>query len=177
MARGDLWPTPLARDSRGPTQGARAQGSPPLSQAVRTMLPTPIAADATTGARTRGDSPGTGTGLRAAVQAIYHTPTASRTGDWTQDGKTGQRRLSLQGQARRYPTPTASEDKYRLGGNTQQSKSLGAIAAREGRADGSGGQLNPTWVEWLMGFPPGWTDCGPSETRSCRKSSSRSARG
>ncbi len=22
------------------------------------------------------------------------------------------------------------------------------------------GQLNPTWVEWLMGFPPGWTDLG-----------------
>ena len=21
-----------------------------------------------------------------------------------------------------------------------------------------GGQLNPTWVEWLMGYPPGWTD-------------------
>ncbi len=21
-----------------------------------------------------------------------------------------------------------------------------------------GGQLNPTWVEWLMGFPTGWTD-------------------
>lgn len=21
-----------------------------------------------------------------------------------------------------------------------------------------GGQLNPTWVEWLMGFPIGWTD-------------------
>ena len=20
------------------------------------------------------------------------------------------------------------------------------------------GQLNPTWVEWLMGFPSGWTD-------------------
>lgn len=20
------------------------------------------------------------------------------------------------------------------------------------------GQLNPNWVEWLMGFPPGWTD-------------------
>lgn len=23
-----------------------------------------------------------------------------------------------------------------------------------------GGQLNPTWVEWLMGFPEGWTDLG-----------------
>jgi DNA (cytosine-5)-methyltransferase 1 len=24
----------------------------------------------------------------------------------------------------------------------------------------NGGALNPTWVEWLMGFPDGWTDCG-----------------
>ena len=22
----------------------------------------------------------------------------------------------------------------------------------------TGGQLNPTWVEWLMGYPKGWTD-------------------
>ena len=27
-----------------------------------------------------------------------------------------------------------------------------------------GGQLNPTWVEWLMGFPIGWTDLNASET-------------
>jgi hypothetical protein len=32
------------------------------------------------------------------------------------------------------------------------------------------GQLNPTWVEWLMGFPLGWTDCEPSETPSSPKS-------
>lgn len=25
------------------------------------------------------------------------------------------------------------------------------------------GQLNPTWVEWLMGFPQGWTDLNASE--------------
>jgi len=36
-----------------------------------------------------------------------------------------------------WPTPTASD------GNHQPK---------------SGGQLNPTWVEWLMGFPLGWTD-------------------
>ena len=26
------------------------------------------------------------------------------------------------------------------------------------------GQLNPTWVKWLMGFPIGWTDLNASET-------------
>jgi hypothetical protein len=35
-----------------------------------------------------------------------------------------------------------------------------------------GGQLNPTWVEWLMGFPLGWTDLGHSEMPSSRKSQS-----
>ncbi len=32
------------------------------------------------------------------------------------------------------------------------------------------GQLNPTWVEWLMGFPEGWTDLEPSATPSSPKS-------
>ena len=27
------------------------------------------------------------------------------------------------------------------------------------------GRLNPDWVEMLMGFPVGWTDCAPSETQ------------
>jgi hypothetical protein len=29
---------------------------------------------------------------------------------------------------------------------------------------GNGGQLNPTWVEWLMGWPLGWTDLKPLGT-------------
>lgn len=28
---------------------------------------------------------------------------------------------------------------------------------------GNGGKLNPTWVEWLMGFPLGWSDLDVSE--------------
>jgi len=43
-----------------------------------------------------------------------------------------------------------------------------------GLADQVGGKLNPTWVEWLMGFPLGWTDLGDSETPSSRKSSKSS---
>ena len=29
-----------------------------------------------------------------------------------------------------------------------------------------GGALNPTWVEWLMGLPLGWTASALSETES-----------
>ena len=32
-----------------------------------------------------------------------------------------------------------------------------------------GGQLNPTWVEWLMGWPLGWTDCAASATDKFRQ--------
>jgi len=48
-----------------------------------------------------------------------------------------------------WPTPSANEHKYRLQGSSQASKNLNAL---------HGGKLNPTWVEWLMGFPTGWTD-------------------
>lgn len=44
-----------------------------------------------------------------------------------------------------FPTPLAAESKK--GGKTQTSL-----------RDVIGGKLNPTWVEWLMGFPIGWTD-------------------
>lgn len=30
----------------------------------------------------------------------------------------------------------------------------------------AGGPLNPTWVEWLMGFPIGWTAFEPLATES-----------
>ena len=55
--------------------------------------------------------------------------------------------------AARYPTPTSSEDHARAKGDTQASKCLGALAKV-----GPSAQLNPDWVEWLMGWPVGWTD-------------------
>ena len=29
---------------------------------------------------------------------------------------------------------------------------------RRNLSQGNGGQMNPTWVEWLMGYPIGWTE-------------------
>lgn len=67
----------------------------------------------------------------------------------------GKHGLNLAGAVTRWPTPDASPHKYRLKGDSQQSKSLNGI---------HGGKLNPQWVEWLMGFPVGWTDLNNSET-------------
>jgi len=60
----------------------------------------------------------------------------------------------------RWPTPRAQARAacfVRDGGNRSNLEEI--VGER-----GSIGQLNPTWVEWLMGFPTGWTDCDASET-------------
>ena len=71
------------------------------------------------------------------------------------------------------PTPTNSEHKYRLKGNTQASNCLEAKARR------AGGKLNPTFVEFLMGYPMNWTkieqtELKVSETQSFHKSQEKS---
>ena len=71
---------------------------------------------------------------------------------------------SLVTAARTWATPTVCGNHNRKGASPNSG---------DGLATQVGGQLNPTWVEWLMGCPPGWTDCGPSETPSSRKSSRR----
>jgi hypothetical protein len=57
-------------------------------------------------------------------------------------------RGDLQAAVLRWPTPVASD----------AGKDRGSSAGW-GLRDAVGGLLNPTWVEWLMGYPPGWTDC------------------
>jgi hypothetical protein len=54
---------------------------------------------------------------------------------------------------KRWPTPTTRDWKD-TGANTNYE----AIAAKLRLAGVVGGSLNPQWVEWLMGYPIGWTD-------------------
>lgn len=59
---------------------------------------------------------------------------------------------------RMFATPCARD--YRTG----QRKRYENPARANNINDQIGGQLNPMWVEWLMGFPLGWTDLNASET-------------
>jgi len=60
-----------------------------------------------------------------------------------------------------WPTPTARD--YKGGrkpetlaqkGRNETNSLPDAVNAQMGKT----GSLNPTWVEWLMGYPEGWTD-------------------
>ena len=75
---------------------------------------------------------------------------------WRSQRESGPERLSLEAMARRnaWPTPQARDWK---GGNTpkphgQHSPGLDVVV---------GGPLNPTWVEWLMGWPLNWSSLEP----------------
>lgn len=64
--------------------------------------------------------------------------------------------LDLSRAVKMWPTPQASDWK---GPNNSQSgsQSSGGLSTK------AGGQLNPKWVEWLMGWPDEWTDLKPLE--------------
>ena len=69
-----------------------------------------------------------------------------------------------------WPTPTANEDACGTPKGKMQ-KMLGNHPKVRGTG---GGTLNPTWVEWLMGYKAGYTDLKDWETLSSRKSRKKS---
>jgi hypothetical protein len=108
------------------------------------------------------------------VKEMWPTPTAR---DWKgaagfKDQNRNLADLTFRAQIldghRTWPTPTHGK---LAGGSGAFQKiadlcSDGKISDEERKAmqAGNGGSLNPMWVEWLMGFPPGWTDLKDSET-------------
>ena len=69
--------------------------------------------------------------------------------------------IRLQDQVKMWPTPNASDDRDRghLGmPSIQRRKDKGKQLNLSMVVSDQSGALNPTWVEWLMGFPEGHTD-------------------
>lgn len=159
-----LWRTPRANKVGG---FSRPDFSPTLEQSVKLQegfWPTPTARDskgANSMEHLQREGKNNHVGQLANVVRLWPTPT-SRNGTGPSQTDTRQGGMDLQTAAKLYPTPTTGVGLCGGTGNYQQLKALeadGTISGEERRsmAAGNGGQLNPEWVEALMGFPLGWT--------------------
>jgi len=70
--------------------------------------------------------------------------------------KQGKNLIKL-GDIQYWPTPTSHNAKE-TNAPSERNRNTPTLAAQ------AGGTLNPTWVEWLMGWPLGWTDLKRLET-------------
>lgn len=69
-----------------------------------------------------------------------------------------------------WPTPSANEDAAGTPDGKMQRMLGNCVEVRgETPEEWATGTLNPDWVEWIMGWPVGWTDLKPLETARFRK--------
>lgn len=145
-----LWPTASASDHKGVSQPGQRRGQ--LEEAVKEeegFWPTPGSADATGG---RINSPeARERGVRASGHRVQTT-----LADAADQADERDRKM--------WETPTAAPWSHGGGGGElvqqvkqEQGEQIGGWS-RDGVApDDPGRTLNPRWVEWLMGYPAGWT--------------------
>ena len=68
------------------------------------------------------------------------------------------------GRSTKHVTDWRGKSAYHNGKKVQVGLESAVKASEE-----NGGSLNPAWVEWLMGWPLGWTDCAASATAKFRE--------
>src|SRR4051794_21869188 len=195
------WPTPHGMPKRGQRRRPGPSGNE-LGRAVlkaeRESFPTPTETDARKGyASAPGPENRRGRQtLSGAVQSrLWPTPKATPSGpDFARAERPGSGGDDLPTAVAReelWPTPNAADGKGgrispdeviltgRRPSGAKAQRTLREAVRRQDLHRGSppprAGALNPTWVEWLMGFPLGWTALPPSATPSSRRSRSGSA--
>ena len=145
-----LWPTPCTSEAKSDTKNVAnriAKGKQVmLCHAVR-LWPTPTA--------TLGTNGGLVTPAKAKEGGTLIEALSART---------------------KWPTPTARDYKDGSANSCKNVPANGLLGRVVHIGSQASGALNPTWVEWLMGFPLEWTVLKPSETQSCRKSRKSSAK-
>lgn len=104
-----------------------------------------------------------GPNLTTYVKLVARVPTSTAEDDGNNQSPSpgATVRPSLSALVRRVPTPT-TQDASNNGAPSQLDRNTKPLNAEVG------GPLNPEWVEWLMGWPIGWTDCTASATARFR---------
>lgn len=140
----------------------------PINVTESGLLPTPKASDSknrSSPADFKRNAPGL-----SAIVHMWPTPKAS---DWNKRGKvSADPRNGLPGAVISFPTPTASDANKWSNESLEERKAKGRqvrLNTAVSPQGGAGGMLNPDWVEWLMGWPIGWTDLKPLEMDKFQK--------
>lgn len=153
---GGALPTPSASPygtNQSPSPGASVR--PSLQTMARNALwPTPIAADSSRGGGEATLRYNERTGRRALKTEVRKFPIPTVL-DHKGSGQTGILRDRLDYAVERGATKSKTYPSPDVG--MAKGRGVKSAAARSRL----GGQLNPEWVEWLMGWPIGWTAFKP----------------
>lgn len=103
--------------------------------------------------------------ISASGSGLWPTPTVH--GNHNQPGSSKTAGWGLSSAVKLWQTPVADDAVSRPAGkwNSRGEPKLSAQV----RPSPLNGQLNPDWVEWLMGWPAGWTDLKPLEMDKFRE--------
>jgi hypothetical protein len=164
-----LWPTPIAQDAKHSGYAPSGPGkADKLSYAV-VRWPTPRSNDAEK--RGNFDEMNPRNGLPGAVKR-WPTPTAHNAKEGAHPSEFTRNTPTLTAQAN-WPTPVKSD--YATRRPTKNWKGSSDLPSVVWTANGGTenpdkppAKLNPVWVEWLMGWPLGWTDLKPLATDKFR---------
>lgn len=169
-ASGYLLPTPTTKGLDGGAnsrQAARSRGMWPTPRAGKTGAENPESW-LTRYAVGKVSTPPLGLAVKFATQQArdFRTGEARR---WEDPARS----RNLNDQIAKFPTPRT---KGMCGGSGafQKMKALEAdgivtMEERKQMTAGNGGQLNPTWTEWLLGWPLEWTALKPLATAKFRQ--------
>jgi hypothetical protein len=142
----------------------------PLTDATASgSWPTPCAEDAKNVPYQKGKGGQRYPMLLGAVapERMWPTPTSRDHKDGSAQACANVPVNCLLGRAVHWRTPQARDGQERGASSPETREEQGHSVSLH---DQVGGQLNPTWVEWLMGYPLGWTACAAWATRSSRRS-------
>lgn len=100
---------------------------------------------------------------------IFPTPTAHNAKQAVTDATMALNSLDLMNYVAVYPTPCI-HGVSGGSGNVKKIREMENLTPEEKRSmqAGHGGKLNPDWVEWIMGWKPGWTKLQPGDFGTSR---------
>jgi len=164
----DLGESSVTWPRSGMTAGGRCWALPMLGRRIKGtdsgLWQTPVADDSANRAAGKWNSRGEPKLSAQVLMRPWPTPTVC--GNYNRKGASATSGDGLITALRTWPTPIRRDSRTVRGG-ARMKNSIGSeplitqVAESERRTDG---RLNPMWVEWLMGWPLGWTDLKPLET-------------